>query len=536
MTEKRRPATSIRTHVMLIGLAASVVATLLLTGTTMVIFLENSLGNLNEYGAYIAESLAAASIDDLLMEAHVSLEGTVGALYGRHNLVDAFVAGHDGTIVAALDRKILGLDLDSQLQDGLVYGGGPDIVTAATAKAVNRASCGAWLPLVCLVRYSRLVWTWPVAYEGVYLGEAVVVLSLDYMKDRLSYFVGTGIIAGLAAFLISGMVGLALALRVSAPIERLAAMARAIQEGDIPAKPASSAVHEVDQLAVSMIDMATTLESRRSATEDARAMAAAARDELQGVADRLRVSLDERTTLLREVHHRVKNNLQVIISMLELQLDGMRDEHDRESLSNSQTRIRSMALVHDMLYQSENFTAIDLDGYLRALASDVVAVAGVTGRTTVASGRHHDGITVLAASGESGESGESGAGPVLAPSIIFDLEPVQLCLDQAVPLGLIASELLTNTLRHAFSGHKRGTVRIQLTTLTDADGMRTVLLVYEDDGNGHAGEDGPQAGLGLTMIDALVSQLGASADFSWNAGCRFSLRFPAGRPAGGQVC
>ncbi len=127
--------------------------------------------------------------------------------------------------------------------------------------------------------------------------------------------------------------------------------------------------------------------------------------------------------LLKEIHHRVKNNLQVIYSLLSLQAQYSQDGPTLEALRDSQDRIRSMALIHEKLYQSANLADIDFGEYLRTLAASLH-------RSYAASDR--------------------------VVRLVVDTAPIRLPLDAALPCALIASELISNALKHAFVGRREG--------------------------------------------------------------------------------
>ncbi|MBK9287465.1 MAG: PAS domain S-box protein [Flavobacteriales bacterium] len=142
-------------------------------------------------------------------------------------------------------------------------------------------------------------------------------------------------------------------------------------------------------------------------------------------------SLHEKEVLLKEVHHRVKNNLQIISSILNLQ-SGYVDDDPRmlDLLRDSQDRIRSMSFIHESLYQTKNFSHVDLATYIDGLTRNLMMSYSLSGKVALEK----------------------------------QLQPVQLGLDQAIPCGLILNELISNALKHAFPGGGRGTIQISLLT------------------------------------------------------------------------
>src|SRR5205085_3300381 len=140
-------------------------------------------------------------------------------------------------------------------------------------------------------------------------------------------------------------------------------------------------------------------------------------------------SLAEKEILLREIHHRVKNNLQIISSMLSLQGDRSRDDDTREIFHESEIRIRAMALVHEQLYRSGDLAHVDLAGYLDTLAQQVVRYLG------------HGEYDV---------------------DVHVDDSVREVSVDQAIPIGLIVNELIANSAKHAFTGGRRGLITVRL--------------------------------------------------------------------------
>jgi two-component sensor histidine kinase len=193
--------------------------------------------------------------------------------------------------------------------------------------------------------------------------------------------------------------------------------------------------------------------------------------------------------LLREIHHRVKNNLQVITSLLQLQSGYLRDPEDAAMFQECQARIHSMALVHDRLYRSGNLTTLDFAEHLRELA-------GLIARS------HSRAASYI--------------------QLGLECESLDVNLDVAIPLGLIIAELITNAYKHAFTGRPNGAIKVSLTRTAE----RRVTLTVEDDGVGlPAGFVPAQAStLGLRLIQALARQLQAVLSVeSSSAGSKLSL-------------
>jgi two-component sensor histidine kinase len=206
--------------------------------------------------------------------------------------------------------------------------------------------------------------------------------------------------------------------------------------------------------------------------------------------DQLRTSLAEKEGLLKEVHHRVKNNLQVITSLLNLQAASIQDPQMITLLQESQNRVRSMALVHDKLHHSSSHVSIDFAEYIRTMAAQLMRSYGKGG-----------------------------------VAFSLNVEPIQLGIDSAIPCGLLLNELLSNAVRHAFPEGRNGTISIGLTHIHD----NKVMLRVADDGVGlPAGMDWRHAAtMGMMLIVGLSQQLSGTLDLTTTHGSTFTIIFPA---------
>jgi two-component sensor histidine kinase len=200
-------------------------------------------------------------------------------------------------------------------------------------------------------------------------------------------------------------------------------------------------------------------------------------------------SVAEKDVLLRELYHRTKNNMQVICSMLTLRSAQLGDEAARMIIEDAISHIQSMALVHEMLYESHNLSSIDLKNYLTQLAQFLVA-----------------------------GSTECGARVDLS----LKLSPLSVSIDNAIPIGLVVTELITNSIRHAGAGRERLAIQV---SLEPRDGLDA--LVIADDGPGFPpGFDWRSSeSMGIRIITTLAKQLRAEIDFQSNGGLRCLLSF-----------
>jgi two-component sensor histidine kinase/CheY-like chemotaxis protein len=204
----------------------------------------------------------------------------------------------------------------------------------------------------------------------------------------------------------------------------------------------------------------------------------------------IQASLKEKEILLKEIHHRVKNNLQIIASMLNLQAAALRDEADRAPLIESQNRVRSLALIHEKLYRSQDLAKVPFKEYVSDLASFLVR-----------------SFQSLSASVD----------------LDLDLEEVHLGVTTAIPLALILNELLSNALKHAFPGGRKGRIRVVLRTTAP----KTYGLAVRDDGIGFpAGLDFRKTeSLGLQLVCILTEQLGGEVELRRQGGTHFEVTF-----------
>jgi PAS domain S-box-containing protein len=208
------------------------------------------------------------------------------------------------------------------------------------------------------------------------------------------------------------------------------------------------------------------------------------------ISELIEKSLREKEILLMEVHHRVKNNMQVISSLLRMQSSYIHDEKDRQLFVESQNRVRSMALIHERLYKADDLMGIDLKHYVSQLLSQLHAT--YSPRHTCV--RHQ-----------------------------IEIIDVRLGLDTAIPLGLVINEIISNAYKYAFAGCSQGLIFIRMHETEE-----TYELIIGDDGVGLKESVTLASGgnLGFQIIDSLSAQLHADVHIDRSAGTRFTIRFP----------
>lgn len=248
-----------------------------------------------------------------------------------------------------------------------------------------------------------------------------------------------------------------------------------------------------DQSAVAIVNarLFESLSKSELAERHERELAEAQVAERRRAEEQLRELVKEKELLLKEVHHRVKNNMQVIVSMLNLQSTYIEDDKTLIAFRESQSRVRSMALVHEKLYQSDNLARVDFRDYLQHLVATLF--------DSYRPRRSHVRLTM-------------------------DVIEVALGIDTAIPCGLLINEIVSNALKHAFPDNRPGEVRIRL---KEIEGEKLELIIENDGVDFPANIDFRNANsLGLQLVSSLVNQIGGVIEMCrLQPGTRFTIRF-----------
>lgn len=201
-------------------------------------------------------------------------------------------------------------------------------------------------------------------------------------------------------------------------------------------------------------------------------------------------SLTEKEMLLKEIHHRVKNNLQIISGILELQNLNINDENTKIILKEGQARIQSIALIHKTLYQSENFSSVRLESYLEELIQAI--------ETT-----YRNSFTKIHTQ--------------------INAKNIELNINTAIPISLIINEIITNCYKHAFTEKEKGTIVINLSKISDDQ----FILIIQDDGNGLPEDFNPKKlqSVGFDLIQGLTKQLEGNFNFESKNGTIITIQF-----------
>ncbi|EOZ96634.1 Sensory transduction histidine kinase [Indibacter alkaliphilus LW1] len=201
----------------------------------------------------------------------------------------------------------------------------------------------------------------------------------------------------------------------------------------------------------------------------------------------------ENELLLREIHHRVKNNMEVVSSLLQLQSSQINDPSVQEAMISSQNRVHSMGIIHQKLYQGEHLSSIEMRDYFINLSENILDSFNASGKIKVE----------------------------------CNMAKLILDVDTAISIGLITNELLTNSLKYAFEGKDSGTIKISLSPISNEEEDEVDLqLIIRDDGIGKAdNQPSKGTGFGTQLVDLLTRQLGGKLTYENNNGTVVSLLF-----------
>lgn len=289
------------------------------------------------------------------------------------------------------------------------------------------------------------------------------------------------VLLALAAALALGAAWLVGELFISRNLARIAANADSIAAGQLAVRVEPiPVVAELSRVARAFNSMAANLIRREHERDEAEAA-------LRLSEDALRRSLAEKETLLKEVHHRVKNNLQVVVSLMSLQATESNDERLNDALERLRGRVRAMALIHERLYAGGDLSAVDMGEYLSMLATSIGAVFSPRG-----------GIELR-----------------------VETERVLLDIDRAIPCGLLLNELISNAYKHAFGADGAGVIRVVARPLEGG-----VEMIVEDDGAGLPPDFEARNSLGMLLVRTLVGQLKARIEIGQGPGARFRIVLP----------
>jgi two-component sensor histidine kinase/HAMP domain-containing protein len=318
----------------------------------------------------------------------------------------------------------------------------------------------------------------------------------DFAQFKATDFLNTAELTRQLAFttiyfllIVAIIVGVAFAFyltgTITKPLEIVRAATDKIGKGDLNTSIEVDSNDEIGQLANSFNKMTSDLK-----------IITASRDELdkeiterKQAEEQVKKSLREKDILHKEIHHRVKNNMNVITSLLGLQSKYIHDEKAQLIFQESRNRINSMARIHEKLYRTEDLTSIDVNAYIRTLANDLI-------------GSYH-----------------VNAGDI---ELSISAPEVSLGIDSMIPFGLILNELLSNSLKYAFQDGQKGEIRVAV----NSNGSKRTLTVSD---NGIGLPEGFDINntetLGLLLVNSLVRQLNGSIEADGTQGTAFRIAF-----------
>jgi len=350
----------------------------------------------------------------------------------------------------------------------------------------------------CFFEKNHLIIFSPVMIENERIGKVYLQSNLKESYARLKNYALVVFIVLALSFIISYVMAARLQRIISQPILQLANTAREVSlREDYSIRAQKTSKDEMGFLTQQFNLMLEQIQKHetalRKASQELKVKAKQLEKELnerKQAEKKIKKSLQEKEILLKEIHHRVKNNLQVISSLLYLQSNKAYEKETLELFNESQNRIRSMALIHEKLYQSENFYKIDFTDYITGLINDLFSSYK----------KRYDTIKTE-----------------------IQVNNVFLGIDKAIPCGLIINELVSNSLKHAFPDGEKGKIKINMTT----NKQKEISLIIQDNGKGLPKTlDLEKAKtLGLQLINTLIHQLNGTISRQKTNGTKFLITF-----------
>jgi two-component sensor histidine kinase len=346
--------------------------------------------------------------------------------------------------------------------------------------------------------------TRPIILDNEIIGKVYMKYDLQEMHARFTRYAGIAFAVILMSSLISFAVASRLQLMISQPILHLADVAYMVSlKNDYSVRAKKQNNDEVGRLIEGFNEMLTQIQVRDQALiEDQEELEKRVQErthklkqeivERMRVEDKLRESLKEKEVLLKEIHHRVKNNLQVISSLLYLQSKKIQDKPALNMFVESQNRIRSMALIHEKLYKSQDMVNIDFSEYIRSLIGHLANSYGTQLKNV---------------------------------RIKVNIDNVLLSIEKGIPCGLIINELVTNALKYAFPDGQKGEIVIEIVRNRN----QSIVLSVADNGVGfpETVDIYKSETLGLQLVKNLTLQLKGKIEMHKGEGAKFLVTFEA---------
>ena len=312
----------------------------------------------------------------------------------------------------------------------------------------------------------------------------LVDISKELVLQSSHKFLTWMITFGIALLFIGFLITRALSRNISRPLKKLTLSVAEISQGNYNATIDIHSSDELGTLANAFNDMVSTIKAAQENLEEKYR-------EIRQKNNLLQSSLQEKVLLIKEVHHRVKNNLQIISSLLKLQANNLSDSQSIDAFNESQQRIRSMALIHEKLYKNGNFVKLNLEEYVKDLLNSLF-------------------ITYKLSTYKVSRNIEIGNIPV--------------DVDIAITLGLLINEIVTNSIKYALSNADNGIISIKLKSYE----KNCYSLVIKDNGKGFPAEINvdESESLGIMLIKTLTEQLQGTIKFNSNNGAEVIIDFP----------
>jgi two-component sensor histidine kinase len=324
--------------------------------------------------------------------------------------------------------------------------------------------------------------------DGDFLGSVLVTsgLGVFYSQLKRSLFASTLVIVACSA--VALFISLKILHVISRPIDNLIETAAQVSENrDYSLRAQKFADDDMGNLAEEFNDMLQQIQQR---DEELEYRVTERTAELSDANRMLSNSLAEKVVMLKEIHHRVKNNLQVISSLLSLQTRQISDKHTLEVFENSSNRVRAMATIHEKLYLSDDLAKVDFGQYIHALVAHLFQSYKISCQYI---------------------------------RLRTEVENIALDLDRAVPCGLMINELVSNSLKYAFPEDRKGEILVRLARQGDG-----YVLQVSDDGVGFPDDVDFRSSksLGLQLINTLVKQLHGTIEMINTNGTEVTIEFP----------
>lgn len=408
------------------------------------------------------------------------LEGRAQLLAASVDRVSAnSIVAEDNSAVVEQFQKMVGVSSEVRYAVVTKRGDGSSLIftegawSAKTLEGEFWRPDGAWearsfLHESDLVSDEVLHYAYPLSYSDYKWGWIHVGMSLSEFRQALSDVYRITALLAIPGLILGLILSFLFARRLTRPIAELQQFARRLASGDLDQHVEVRTKDEVGDLAESLNSMAEDL----------------------GVSLKRESDLREKEVLLKEIHHRVKNNMQILTSLLRLQSRRLDDTRLQTVMRESESRIRSMGLIHEKLYQSNSLSEIEFEGYARTLTAELQRMYGGS-----------------------------------CPEVKIKLEAagVRLGLDTALPCGLIVNELVSNSFKYAFPENREGEILVRMRPI---DGGRFELLV-SDNGIGLP-ENGPperEGSLGMRLVSTLVQQINGELQTSNGVGLTNVIQF-----------